>query len=140
MMQSVERVAYSADMNDVGETGLAPLLPVTLHHKGRSLTASGLLDTGSDVNILPFSLGLELGARWEEQTISMGVGGSLARTEARALLVATTVAGFPPVLLAFAWTRAENSPFLLGQVNFFMEFDVCFFRSQQAFEGRPKTP
>ena len=27
---------------------------------------------------------------------------------------------------------------ILGQVNFFMEFDVCFFRSQAAFEINPK--
>jgi hypothetical protein len=27
---------------------------------------------------------------------------------------------------------------ILGQVNFFMEFDVCFFRSQAAFEVTPK--
>lgn len=137
-MQSVERIAYSADVNDAGETGLAPLLPVSLHYNGRSLAASGLLDTGSDVNILPFQLGLDLGAIWEEQTISMEVGGSVVQTEARALLVTTTVGGFPPVILAFAWTRAEDVPFLLGQVNFFMEFDVCFFRSQQAFEVRLK--
>jgi len=29
-------------------------------------------------------------------------------------------------------------PVLLGQVNFFMEFDGCFFHSQAAFEVNPK--
>ena len=29
-------------------------------------------------------------------------------------------------------------PLLLGQVNFFMEFDVCLFRSGGSFEVRPK--
>jgi len=27
---------------------------------------------------------------------------------------------------------------LLGQINFFLEFDVCFFRSQKTFEIHPK--
>ncbi|MDQ3713068.1 MAG: hypothetical protein M3388_12735 [Acidobacteriota bacterium] len=39
-----------------------------------------------------------------------------------------------PVNLAFAWTRAEDAPLVLGQTNFFMEFDVCFYHSQKEFE------
>ena len=41
--------------------------------------------------------------------------------------------------LAFAWTRSDEVPLLLGQVNFFMEFDVCFYRSRYAFDLRPKN-
>jgi hypothetical protein len=29
---------------------------------------------------------------------------------------------------------------ILGQTNFFMEFDVCFYRSHLEFEIRPKSP
>ncbi len=29
-------------------------------------------------------------------------------------------------------------PLLLGQANFFIEFDVCFYRSQKVFEVTPK--
>jgi hypothetical protein len=28
---------------------------------------------------------------------------------------------------------------ILGQTNFFMEFDVCFFRSQLIFQIHPKV-
>jgi hypothetical protein len=38
------------------------------------------------------------------------------------------------VQLAFAWTQAEELPLILGQVNFFMVFEVCFFRTQSRFE------
>jgi hypothetical protein len=62
----------------------------------------------------------------------------LAQFEARALLVSAAVGPFAPVRLVFAWTQVLNVPVLLGQVNFFMEFDVCFYRSQLAFEIRPK--
>ena len=58
--------------------------------------------------------------------------------EARLLLVAALVGSFPPVRLAFAWTEAEDVPLLLGQVNFFIEFNVCFYRSELAFEVTPK--
>jgi hypothetical protein len=41
--------------------------------------------------------------------------------------------------LAFAWTQADDIPLILGQVNFFMEFDVCFYRAQRAFDVRPRN-
>jgi hypothetical protein len=40
--------------------------------------------------------------------------------------------------LAFAWTQASNIPLILGQANFFLEFDVCFSRVRSEFEVRPK--
>jgi hypothetical protein len=49
------------------------------------------------------------------------------------------VGSFAPARLAFAWTRNEAVPLLLGQVNFFLEFDVCFFRSQGYCEVRPRN-
>uniref|UniRef100_UPI0030DCF34B hypothetical protein n=1 Tax=Pseudanabaena sp. UWO311 TaxID=2487337 RepID=UPI0030DCF34B len=44
------------------------------------------------------------------------------------------VSDFEPARLVFAWTKAPNVPLILGQVNFFMQFDVCFYRSQLSFE------
>jgi hypothetical protein len=46
--------------------------------------------------------------------------------EARGLVLSATVAEFPPVLLAFAWTQSSEAPLILGHMNFFTEFDVCF--------------
>lgn len=34
---------------------------------------------------------------------------------------------------------SDDTPLLLGRMNFFLEFDVCFYRSQLAFEIRPKA-
>jgi len=49
------------------------------------------------------------------------------------------IGDFPPVRLAFAWSRSDNVPLILGQMNFFMEFDICFYRSQLEFEVKPKS-
>ncbi len=46
---------------------------------------------------------------------------------------------FPLVRLAFAWVSKPNAPLILGQTNFFMEFDVSFYRSQLEFEIKPKS-
>jgi hypothetical protein len=113
-------------------------LPIHLTYKDSIVKTYGMLDTGAQVNVLPFSVGLNLGAVWENQTVSMKLGGNLANFEARGLLVEGLVEGCPPVTLAFAWTRTDNVPLLLGQTNFFAEFDVLFSRSSLFFDVFPK--
>lgn len=113
-------------------------LPVVLSNSGISLAVAGLLDTGSTVNVLPFSAGLQLGLLWEEQTTRVQLTGTLSRLPSRGVVLTGAVDAFPPVDLVFAWTQSEDVPVLFGQVNFFMEFDVCFFRSLSMFEVSPK--
>ena len=53
--------------------------------------------------------------------------------------VVATIGDFAPVRLAFAWVNYANAPLILGQTNFFMEFDVHFYRSRLEFEIEPKS-
>lgn len=122
----------------LGEASLQPYLPMTLTLQDNRVEVSGLLDTGATVNVMPYQLGLELGANWEQQTTPLQLSGNLAHYEARALLVSAVVGEFEATPLIFAWTKATDVPLLLGQVNFFMEFDVCFSRSQLTFSVLPK--
>ncbi len=94
-----------------GETFFQPLLPLTLRRSGGEIVqVHGLLDSGAAVNVLPYSVGLRLGAVWEAQTTRVTLTGNLASSEARALLAEAQVAGFPPVRLVFAWTRSDAVP------------------------------
>jgi hypothetical protein len=120
--------------------GLRPMLPLTLRYGDQQHTASGLLDSGADVNVLPLNLGLALGGVWGDQQTVVQLSGNLAQHEARGIILEAEVADFPAVKLAFAWTRAETVPLILGQVNFFLEFDVSFFRARSSFEIEPKVP
>lgn len=120
----------------IGTAGLMPMLPLTLTAVRRA-EVTALLDTGAAINVLPFTCGTELGFEWSRQTTPVQLGGSLAATDARVVAVSATIAEFPPVRLAFAWVRSDQVPVILGHMNFFLEFDVCFFRSRQHFEIRP---
>jgi hypothetical protein len=137
-MTNSQRFSYQQINQRIGEAGYLPFLPITLVNAHNSLTVSGLLDSGATVNVLPYNLGRQLGLEWEQQTISMNLTGNLANYESRAVLLTGKINDFPPVNLAFAWTKAENISLILGQVNFFIEFDVCFYRSQLLFEITPK--
>ena len=133
-----QRFPYVAVTNARGQVALRPMLPLVLANRGNTRSDSGLVDSGADVNVLPYALGVELGGVWEEQRTTVELSGNLARYPARGVIVSATVGHFPPVRLAFAWTRADNVPLVLGQVNFFAEFDVCFFRARRTFEVRLK--
>ncbi len=122
----------------LGNASLAPMLPLTLIG-GNSVATSGLVDSGATVNVLPYALGVQLGLDWDQQTRSVELSGNLASVEARVVVLSAVVGSYPPLRLAFAWARTDAVSVILGQVNFFMEFDVCFFRSRGLFDVRPKT-
>jgi hypothetical protein len=132
-MQNKERFPYSTG----NDTHNLPYLPITLNYQGKSIPVSGLLDTGASVNVLPYEIGVQLGAGWELHTTPVELTGNLAHYEARGIILHGVVGPFTPVRLVFAWTKNPNVPVILGQMNFFLEFDVCFFGSQAAFEISP---
>lgn len=121
----------------LGNASLAPMLPLTLIGS-QSVATSGLVDSGATINVLAYGLGVQLGFAWDQQTRSVELSGNLANVEARVVVLSAVVGGFPPVRLAFAGARTDEVSVILGQVNFFMEFDICFFRSRQVFEVKPK--
>ncbi len=126
---------YVAVASGGGDASLMPVVPLELRIPGgEPIVAHGLLDSGATVNVLPYGVGLGLGAVWDEQTTRVTLAGNLAAHEARASLLQGRVAELAAVTLVFAWTRAEHVPLLLGQVNFFEEFDVCFHRARRQFE------
>jgi hypothetical protein len=137
-MVEPQKFSYKVIDSSLGMVDRMPYLPLALSLDSRSLNTEGLLDTGASVNVLPYELGLQLGLIWEDETLSVLLAGNLARFEARAVVVNAQISSFPTVDLAFAWTQSPNVPLILGQANFFFEFDVCFFRARSEFEVRPK--
>lgn len=111
-----------------------PYIPLTLTYQTTSLQVEAMLDSGSTVNVLPYDIGYQLGATWENQTTAVQLAGNLQAVEARGILLKATIDGFLPVRLAFAWVKSSNVPLILGQANFFTEFDICFYRADNAFE------
>jgi hypothetical protein len=137
MTLPAERFPFVPRDPALGTASLAPLLRLTLTTSTR-LDVFGLLGSGAAVNVLPFAVGVALGFDWDSQTIPVQLSGNISAVEARVIVVAAVVGRFPPVQLAFGWAKSDDIPIILGQVNFFLEFDVCFFRSEGTFEIQPK--
>ena len=135
---TTQRFPYVQVDPSLGVASALPYIPVTLTHGQQEIVASALVDSGAAINVLPYHVGLQLGAVWEQQTVPVQLSGNLAASEARALLLTGQVGDFAPVRLAFGWSRNDNVPVILGQVNFFMEFDISFFRSRLLLEISPR--
>ena len=139
MSSSAAQFKYTEMIPGLGESSRKPYVPILLTWQEKTLLVHGLVDSGAATNVLPFDLGKQLGLDWNSQKVPIKLTGNLAQFDARAVLLTATVHDFSPVLLAFAWTQMPGVPLILGQVNFFSEFDICFFRSRGEFELRPAT-
>ncbi|BBH38998.1 hypothetical protein myaer102_15170 [Microcystis viridis NIES-102] len=100
-MGNAERYPFVSGDAALGEASFRPHLPFTLFYRQASVTASGLLDTGASVNVLPYSVGVELGYEWDRQTTALSLTGNLAQYEARVVLAQAVVGQFDPVQLVF---------------------------------------
>jgi hypothetical protein len=131
------RLKYTTLSQD--ELDSLPWLPVALRYNQSELNTSGLVDSGATVNVLPYDIGVRLGATWDTRKAILRLAGSLAHDVAMPLALVVSVGDFTPVRLAFAWTRRSDVPLIFGQTNFFARFDVCFFRAEGEFEVTLKS-
>ncbi|HEY7496073.1 MAG TPA: hypothetical protein VIH59_33845 [Candidatus Tectomicrobia bacterium] len=128
-MHNAARYPFLPIDTALGEAGLQPRVPLTLTYQDQSVAVTGLLDTGAMGNVLPYPVGADLGAVWEQQTTALRLTGNLAQFDARALLVSATIGAFAPVRLVFAWPQAPTVRIL-----------CVFSAAGQAEHGAPLAP
>lgn len=103
------------------------------------MQVTGLVDSGATINVLPYDVGLQLGAMWEDQQAAIQLAGNLGHYPAMPLVLIAEVGSYAPVRLAFAWSQSNQAALILGQTSFFFEFEVCFYRTDGEFEVAPKS-
>jgi hypothetical protein len=133
------RFRYSTIDPAQDEFDSLPRIELTLRRNGRSVRVAGLVDSGATVNVLPYDIGVQLGGQWDDGQAIIRLAGSLGNQSAMPFFTIAQVDGLPEVRLAFAWVRRSDVPLVLGQTNFFSEFEICFYRAQLEFEITPVT-
>jgi hypothetical protein len=133
------RFKYSTTSPTQNEFDSLPRIPLILRRGDRSIDAIGLVDSGATVNVLPYELGIQLGTEWDDRKAIIQLSGNLGNQPAMPLSATVEIETFPQTELLFAWARSPNAPLILGQTNFFLEFDVCFYRSRSEFEIKLKS-
>lgn len=133
------RFKYSTTNPAQNEFDSLPRISFNLRRDNRCVEVLGLVDSGATVNVLPYEIGAQLGAIWDDSKAIVQLAGNLANQPAMPFFAYAEIGEYKPVKLAFAWVRQTNILLILGQTNFFIEFDVYFFRSQLEFEVKPKN-
>jgi len=133
------RFKYSTTSPSQNEFDSLPRLPLSLHREDQRVETVGLVDSGATVNVLPYDLGLQLGGFWDDRRAIIQLAGNLSNQPAIPFFAIAHIGEFRSTELVLAWVRSPNVPLILGQTNFFLEFDVCFYRSKSEFEVNPKS-
>lgn len=117
-----------------------PVLPFRAERNGIIADLQGVVDSGAMVSVLPYDVGARFGVAWSSLAYSTTIGGVAGSVPAKLLPLDTTVAPFPPIPLVYAWAQSNTVPLVLGHVDFFGSFEVCFFADKGIFHVRPRTP
>ena len=133
------RFKYSTNSSIQNEYDSLPRIPLNLQKGDRSIETQGLVDSGATVNVLPYEVGIQLGGVWDNSKAIIQLAGNLGEQTAIPFVATAKVADFLITRLVFAWVSSPNLILILGQTNFFLEFDVCFYRSKLEFEIKPRT-
>ena len=128
---------YSVSDPTQNEYDSLPRLTFSLRCNNRQADVVGLVDSGATVCVLPYEAGIRLGEIWDDRKANIRLSGNLGNFPAMPVVTVAKIGDFEPVRLVFAWVKTDV-PLILGQTNFFMEFDVCFYRSKSEFEIMPK--
>ncbi len=96
-----------------------PRIPLVLRRNGQVVEAVGLVDSGATVNVLPYDVGSQLGAVWDDRRANIRLGGNFGDRMAIPLFAMAEIGELPVVRLAFAWVQSNEVPVILGQTNFF---------------------
>lgn len=135
------RFKYSTTDSSQNEFDSLPRIPLILRNNDQAIEVEvvGLVDSGATVNVLPYDIGRQLGGSWDDRRAIIRLADNLGNQAAMPLFSMGEIGEFAPVRLAFAWVKSNQVPLILGQTNFFLEFDICFYRSKLEFEIQPRS-
>jgi hypothetical protein len=91
------RFKYSTSDAAQNEFDSLPRLPLRLSQGDRAIEALGLVDSGATVNVLPYEIGLELGAVWDDSRAIIQLAGNLSNLPAMPFFATAEVSDFAPV-------------------------------------------
>lgn len=133
------RFKYSTTDSSQNEFDSLPHIPLILRNNDQAIEVVELVDSGATVNVLPYDIGIQLGGSWGNRQAIIQLASNLGNQPAMPLFAMDEIGEFAPVRLAFAWVKSNQVPLILGQTNFFREFDICFYRSKLEFEIQPRS-
>ena len=105
---------------------LRPIARVKLTNKSIETTLDMYVDSGADITLIPYSVGIALGFRLEpDEEIKRigGVGGGKISIVVRKVKMRINS---EELEIRLAWCMSEDVPLILGRLDIFNKFDILF--------------
>ena len=112
---------YSEKLGEI----LKPIIPVSIRGPKKSINIFMLLDSGSDISLIPYSVGESIGLELDMANHSevQGIGeGSVPYILSNVELNIGDV----EIAIRIGWALIEEVPFILGRLDLFQFFSVEF--------------
>jgi hypothetical protein len=77
------RFQYTTSDPSQSELDSLPRLPLVLRYTAQAIQVVGLVDSGATVNVLPYQIGIQLGAVWDDQKPKIQLSGNLGKAVAQ---------------------------------------------------------
>ncbi len=85
---------------------------------------SALVDSASTTSVIPYTLGRELGLEWDESIFPEIQ--PIRGFKTLGVMLGTVFQDFGLIELGFSWVQSDTFPLILGQIDFFQHFRICF--------------
>ena len=121
---------YILEPEAIDDQVARPFIPVIISFHGKAIDTMALLDSGADISILPYEMGKAVGADWSRQPALWHLEGFGGEFETKKLVADLVIGAWRPLRIIFGWTRSNDVPLFLGQLNFFHLVEICFYRSR----------
>jgi hypothetical protein len=71
------RFRYSTTAPEQDESDSLPRVPLVLRNGVLAAEVVGLVDSGATVNVLPYKIGIQLGAVWDDRKANISLAGAI---------------------------------------------------------------
>lgn len=105
---------------------LRPIARVRITYESNEITQDMYVDSGADISLIPYSVGIALGFQLkagEEIKRIGGVGGGKISVVIRKVKMSINAEEFEARV---AWCLSEEVPLILGRLDVFDKFDILF--------------
>ncbi len=144
MKESPNSVVLSYSMYGGGRVPIyLPMVGVVMSHNDNILTTNGLVDSGSNITVVPLHVAQSLEIELTEQDDSvMGVGGSLnmhlAKVDGFTIIEEKmTLAEFDDQVVRVSTSENRSDFIILGRNSIFRRFDIKFQEIEKRMQLYP---
>ncbi len=110
---------------------LRPVAEITFVNNKREILESVYVDSGADITLIPKSVGELLGFKIEKDDKIEEIKGIGERGIPIIIKKLMIRVGEKTVNVRVAWSLIEEVPLLLGRVDIFRLFDICFKKEEK---------